>query len=138
MIQATTALLNKIATHEAGHALVAAVVGLRIQYVDLYESNTTVHISENRHKMQAYCMGGYAAQLVMGLHETSEVFHGSGDYSQGVADSAHTGFTNEMALEFAVGIVREHQHQLVRLRDKLLAQGFLSPADVSEVVYEHY
>jgi len=136
MIQATTPLLKKIATHEAGHALVASVVGLRLQYVDLYESNTTVYDTKNYHALQAYCMGGYAAQLVMGFPETDEVFHGSGDYSQGVADSAHTGFTNEMALEFAVGVVRNHQRQLVKLRDKLLAQGHLSPADVSEIVYE--
>ena len=134
MIRATTELLNKIATHEAGHAIVAHIAGLRVAYVDLYEARTLVHDSESHHAMQAFCMGGWAAQEVMGIHDTEDTLHKSTDYLQGMDDSLYTQFTNEQAIEYATRIVGEHKDQLVVLRDKLLAQGYLDPADITEVL----
>ena len=134
MIKATTELLNRIATHEAGHAVVAHVAGLRVAYVDLYEARTLVHDSESRYAMQAFCMGGWAAQEVMGIHDTEETLHKSTDYCQGMNDSLYTQFTNEQAIEYATRIVEEHKDQLVILRDKLLAQGYLDPADIKGVL----
>jgi len=134
MIKATTELLNKIATHEAGHAVVAHVAGLRVAYVDLYESNTKVHDSESRHALQAYCMGGWAAQEVMGIHDTLETLHKSTDWKQACDDMKHTGIPNETIIEWATQVCNFHKNELVVLRDKLLAQGYLDPADIKEVL----
>ena len=134
MIQATTELLNKIATHEAGHALVAHIAGLRVAYVDLYESNTKVHMSASHNMNQAFCMGGWAAQVVMGLHDSKETLISSGDWSQATNDSLYTGFTNEDAIVYATNVIEEHREALIILRDKLLAQGYLDPQDISEAL----
>ena len=133
MIKATTELLNKIATHEAGHAIVAHVAGLKVSYVDLYEARTTVHDGA-REAFQVFCMGGWAAQELMGIHDTEETLHRSTDYSQALNESLYTGFSNEDAIECAIRLVGEHKDQLVVLRDKLLAQGYLDPADIKETL----